>query len=60
VLTSVDGSSWFLAQRGEFALGADTSVISFPSRLAKFIRLRVLDSFDENQKIGALGRIIVH
>jgi hypothetical protein len=59
ILTSVDRTSWFLAQRGEFAPGADSSAVSFSPRLAKFLRLRVLDSFDENQKIGALGRIVV-
>lgn len=59
VSTSVDGTTWFLAQRGEFAPGGDRSVVSFPPRLARFVRVRVFDSFDETEKIGALGRILV-
>jgi hypothetical protein len=59
VSTSVDGITWFLVQRGEFAQDAPRSAITFAPRLARFIRVRMLDSFDVNEKIGALGRIIV-
>jgi hypothetical protein len=60
ILTSNDGTTWFYVDRGEFLAGADVSSITFAPRVARFVRLQVLDSFDQNQKISALGRLIVH
>jgi hypothetical protein len=57
IFTSLDGTTWFYVNRGEFRDDELQSSISFPPRNARFVRLRVLDSFDQGTKIGALGRI---
>jgi F5/8 type C domain len=59
IFTSVDGTTWFYVRRGEFQGDTPVSSISFAPRFAHFVRLRVLDSFDQSTKIGALGRIWV-
>jgi F5/8 type C domain len=60
VSTSVDGATWLLVlDRGEFSPGASSSSISFPPRLARYVRVRMIDSFDTSGKNGTLGRIVV-
>lgn len=59
IFTSLDGTTWFYVNRGEFRNEEPQSSITFPPRNARFVRLRVLDSFDPGAKTGALGRISI-
>lgn len=59
VLVSADGLSWPLVGGGAFVEGQSISVLTFPPRRARFIRLRLLSSFDRQGKRVAVSRLIV-